>query len=89
MLSAKATLLMVSGRFDEAQSYSRRAIGKNPSDVSAYKSLVQSTSGRLSNEELSALESLVDREELRLADRAPPRSRLPTAASAGHGRRGL
>ena len=70
MLSAKATLLMVSGRYDEAQSYSRRAIGKNRSDVSAYKSLVQSTSGRLSSEELSALESLVDREELRLADRA-------------------
>ena len=70
MLSAKATLLMVSGHFDEAQSYSRRAIGKNRSDVSAFKSLVQSTSGRLSSEELSALESLVDREELRLADRA-------------------
>ena len=90
MLSAKATLLMVSGRFDEAQAYSRRAIAKNRTDVSAYKSLVQSTSGRLLKEELVGA---------RVAGRPqgtePGRPgygrvcscRLPR--SAGHGRRGL
>ena len=70
MLSEKATLLMVSGRYDEAKSYSRRAIQKNRSDVSTYKTLVQLTSGHLSNVELSDLESLVARADVSLADRA-------------------
>jgi Flp pilus assembly protein TadD len=69
MLSAKASLLMVSGRYDEAQSYCRRALEKNRSDVSAYKTLVQLTSGLLSKVELADLESLVNREDLRLVDR--------------------
>jgi tetratricopeptide (TPR) repeat protein len=70
MLSAKATLLMVTGRYDEAQSYCRRAITKNRDDASAYKALALLTGGRLSPEELSALESLVGRGNLSLAERA-------------------
>ncbi len=69
MLSAKATLLMVAGRHDEARSYCHRAIGRNPRDASAYKALVQLTSGGLSKEELAGLEALVDREDLAPADR--------------------
>jgi tetratricopeptide (TPR) repeat protein len=69
MLSAKATLLMVSGRYDEAQSYCRRAIGKDHSDVSAWKALVQLTGGRLSQEEILGLESLIERADLRQVDR--------------------
>ena len=70
MLSAKANLLMVSGRYDEAQAYCRRALEKNPSDIAAYKTLVQLTSGRLPKMELAELASAVDREGLRLVDRA-------------------
>jgi inorganic triphosphatase YgiF len=63
----------------EAQSYSRRAIGKNRSDVSAFKSLVQSTSGRLSSEELSALESRSGRAEQYGARLKPLRDGLSEA----------
>ena len=69
MLSAKAVLLMVSGRYDEAESYVRRALVASPNEPSAYKALAQLTNGRLSKDELAALESLVDRKELRLVDR--------------------
>ncbi len=69
VLSAKANLLMVSGRYEEAQSYGRRALDRDRSDVSAYKSLVQLTGGRLPKEDLAALEALVDRADLRLIDR--------------------
>ena len=68
-LSAKAILLMVSGRYEEAQSYCRRALAIDRNDASAYKALAQLTSGRLSKEELTGLESLVDREDLRPLDR--------------------
>ena len=70
MLSAKANLLMLSGCYDEAQSYCRRALEKDRSDIFTYRTLVQVTSGRLSKTELAELESLVDREDLRLVDRA-------------------
>ena len=69
MLSSKAVLLMVSGRYDEAESYVRRALAATPNDPSAYKALAQLTNGRLSKEAIGALELLVDREELRLVDR--------------------
>jgi tetratricopeptide (TPR) repeat protein len=69
LLSAKATLLMMSGNYDEAESYCRRAIAKEGSDVSAWKALVQLRSGQLSHDELRALELLVDREDLRVVDR--------------------
>jgi tetratricopeptide (TPR) repeat protein len=70
MLSAKSTLLMMTGRYDEAQSYCRRAIAQNRDDASAYKALALLTDGRLSPEELSSLESLVEHENAALADRA-------------------
>ena len=69
MLSAKAILLMVSGRYEEAERYARRALAIDPRDPSGYKALAQLTSGRLTKEELAGLEALVGDEELRLLDR--------------------
>jgi tetratricopeptide (TPR) repeat protein len=69
LLSAKATLMMMSGNYDEAQSYCRRAIAKEGSDVSAWKALVQLMGGRLSPDEIRELELLVDRADLRQVDR--------------------
>jgi tetratricopeptide (TPR) repeat protein len=69
MLSAKAVLLMVSGRYDEAESYVRRALVASPNEPSAYKALAQLTNGRLSKEEMTALEALIDRKDSRLVDR--------------------
>ncbi len=69
MLSGKAILLMVSGRYDEAETYCRRALAANRRDASAYKALAQLTSGHLSKDEMVGLESLVDDVYLRLQDR--------------------
>ena len=70
MLSAKANLLMLSGRYDESQSYCHRALAANRSNIFAYRTLVQLTGGRLSRDELADLEMVVDREDLRQVDRA-------------------
>jgi tetratricopeptide (TPR) repeat protein len=69
MLSAKAVLLMFSGRYDEAQACCRRTIERNPDDASAFKTLAQLTNGRLLQDELAALRRLVARDDLRMQDR--------------------
>ena len=69
MLSTKAVFLMLSGRHDEAESYARRALVASPNDPAAYKALVQLTNGRLSKDEIGALETLVSRIDLRLDER--------------------
>jgi tetratricopeptide (TPR) repeat protein len=69
MLSTKASLLMVMGDHEEAQSYARRAIAKDPQDASAYKTLATMAGGRLTGEEIASIESLVDRAGVRMEDR--------------------
>ena len=70
MLSAKSALLMFSGRYEEAEKYCRRALAANRHDVSAYKALVQLSSGRLPKDDLCMLQWLVDNGNLRGQDRA-------------------
>lgn len=69
MLSAKAILLMLSGRYDEAQDYCRRSISANPSHASAYKTLAQLSSGRLPKADLEKLAELAGREDMPLRER--------------------
>jgi tetratricopeptide (TPR) repeat protein len=69
LLSAKAVLLMASGRHDEAEACARRALAAAPRDSAAYKALVQLTNGRLSRQEFAGLEALADDGDVRLADR--------------------
>ncbi|MEX2342384.1 MAG: sulfotransferase [Steroidobacteraceae bacterium] len=67
-LSAKGTLRMWQGRHDEAQDYCRRAIGVNPRDATAYKTLTELLSGRLPDEEMAALRALTERDDTRIHD---------------------
>ena len=69
MLSAKSVLLMFSGRYEEAETYCRRALDVNRHDVSAYKALVQLSGGRLPQDDLCMLQRLVDDGNLRAQDR--------------------
>lgn len=69
LLSAKAVLLMAAGCHDEAEAYARRALAAAPHDAAAYKALAQLSHGRLAKDEVAALEALVARQDLRLADR--------------------
>jgi Flp pilus assembly protein TadD len=69
MLSAKSVLLMFSGRYEEAETYCRRALDVNRHDVAAYKALVQLSSGRLPKDDLCVLQRLVDDGNLRAQDR--------------------
>lgn len=71
MLSAKATLAMFEGRFDDAAAYARRAIRAEPLDADAYKVLVQVRDGRLAPEEFASLERLAGNPDLRFAVRIP------------------
>jgi tetratricopeptide (TPR) repeat protein len=68
-LSAKGTLLMWQGRHDEAQDYCRRAIGANPRDATAWKTLTELANGRLPDEEVAALRALAERDDTRTHDR--------------------
>ncbi len=69
LLSTKAVFLMLSGRYDEAEGYARRALAATPNDPSGYKALSELTNGRLSKDETDALQALADRDDLRIADR--------------------
>ncbi len=60
MLSAKATLSMFRGRFEEALAYARRATTVNPRDAAAFKVLVQVSGGRITREENAGLRHLAD-----------------------------
>jgi tetratricopeptide (TPR) repeat protein len=69
MLSAKAGLLTFRGRFDEAETYCRRALASDPADVSAYRLLTQIKRGHLALEERQSLAALSQRSDLRLEHR--------------------
>jgi tetratricopeptide (TPR) repeat protein len=69
LLSSQAVFHMLSGRYEEAEAYARRALAASPNDPAAYKALVELTNGRLSRAETGALAALVDREGARLVDR--------------------
>jgi tetratricopeptide (TPR) repeat protein len=69
MLSAKATLLIFRGQFQDALGYARRAIKANPRDTAALKALVQISGGRITQGEFVQLKDLLDDSELPLQDR--------------------
>ena len=69
VLSTKSVFLMLSGRYDEAEDFARRALAVSPNDPSAYKALSELTNGRLSKAEADSLQALADRDDLRIADR--------------------
>ena len=70
MLSAKATLFMFRGRFEEALAYARRAIAVDPDDAAAFKVLVQVAGGKIGDDELARLARLSERSD------APPQGRI-------------
>ena len=69
MLSAKATLAMYAGRFDDALAYARRAIAADPRDAAAFRVLVQVSAGHLGADDLSRLARLAEDEGARSEDR--------------------
>jgi tetratricopeptide (TPR) repeat protein len=69
MLSAKATLSMFRGEFDDALAYARRATGVDPRDSAAFKVLVQVSGGHPAPDEYAQLERLSENGDLRLQDR--------------------
>ncbi len=70
VLSAKAMYLMATGRQDEAGPYARRALAAAPGDPFSYKTLALVTGAQFSPSEVTALEALVERADLRLVHRA-------------------
>jgi len=58
MLSAKATLALFEGRFDDAVAHARRAIRADPHDVAAFKVLVQVAGERVAPEDFASLQRL-------------------------------
>lgn len=75
MLSAKATLAMFEGRFDDAVAFARRAIRADPLDVAAFKVLVQVSGGRVAPDDFASLERLAGDPNL------PEAARIPAAFS--------
>ncbi len=69
MLSAKATLAMFRGEFQDALAYARRAIDVDPRDTAAFKVLVQVSGGRIAEAEHAQLERLSEDSGLRPQDR--------------------
>ena len=64
MLSAKATLALFEGRFDDAVAFARRAIRADPHDVAAFKVLVQVSGERVAPEDFASLERLAEDPDL-------------------------
>ena len=69
MLSAKATLAMYAGRFDEALAYARRATAIDPRDGAAFGVLVQVSGGRIAEDEYARLARLAEDAGARPEDR--------------------
>ena len=69
MLSAKATLSMFRGQFQDAHAYAQRATKLNPQDMAAFKVLVQVSGGHLSRDDHAQLVRLSENGDLRLQDR--------------------
>jgi tetratricopeptide (TPR) repeat protein len=69
MLSAKATLSMFRGQFQDALAYARRATGVNPLDTAAFKLLVQVSGGNITQDEYAQLRRLSENGSLRPEDR--------------------
>jgi tetratricopeptide (TPR) repeat protein len=69
MLSAKATLAMFCGQFQDALAYARRATKVNPVDTAAFKVLVQVSYGHITQDESAQLRRLSEDIGLRPQDR--------------------
>jgi tetratricopeptide (TPR) repeat protein len=69
MLSAKATLSMFRGEFQDALAYARRAIKVDPQDTSAFKVLVQASGGHITQDEYAQLRRLSENGDLRAQER--------------------
>jgi tetratricopeptide (TPR) repeat protein len=69
MLSAKATLAMYAGSFDEALVYARRATASDPRDGAAFGVLVQVSGGRIAEDEYVRLAHLAEDAGARPEDR--------------------
>jgi tetratricopeptide (TPR) repeat protein len=71
MLSAKGTLAMFRGRFEDALAYARKATQFDPRDTAALKLLVQVSGGRVTEDERAQLRRLSENPELRPEVRIP------------------
>ena len=71
MLSMRALLLMYLGRFEEAESYARRAVARDPECVSAYTTLSRLGRGQLADKDLTSVTSLALRHAVPLDRRIP------------------
>jgi tetratricopeptide (TPR) repeat protein len=69
MLSAKATLSMFRGQFQDALAYARRATKVNPQDTAAFKVMVQVSGGHITEDESGQLRRLSENDGLRPQDR--------------------
>lgn len=69
LLSGKALLLTMLGRFDEAEAYCRRCLAIDPDDVTSLKVLNQLKPGHLSDEEMANLSRLALQPDLRVEHR--------------------
>jgi len=63
-------LMTFLGRFDEAMAYSRQALKSDPRNVEAYGQLALASGGRLTDEEITQLQSLGEDATLQLEHRA-------------------
>jgi tetratricopeptide (TPR) repeat protein len=71
MLSMRALLLMYLGRFEEAETYARRATASDPECVPAYTTLSRLGRGQLSDKDLTMVTSLALRHVIPLDRRIP------------------
>jgi tetratricopeptide (TPR) repeat protein len=71
MLSAKATLAMFHGRFEDALAYARKANQVDPRDMAALKVRVKVSGGRITEDERAQLRRLSENPELRPEVRIP------------------
>ena len=78
MLSTRALLLMYLGRFEEAESYCRRCLARDPQHAAAHTTLSRLRRGALQDEDLRQVEAISRREDLEL-DR-----RIPAAFAVAH-----
>ncbi len=71
MLSMKALLLMYRGRFEEAESYARRCLARDPQCVPAYTTLSRLRRGNLADADLTAVTTIALRHAVHIDRRIP------------------
>ncbi len=82
LLAAKGRLLTYLGRLQEAETYCRRCLSRDPKYVPAFTFLSQLTGGRLSDAEVETLSQLVEGDEVGLDLRIPAAFALARARDA-------